>query len=143
MPARFAAHRHEPCYGKPGGLNAYSKWPDSRDFASPRQRSHPQTERRAVIGGPAPDDGVESYEHRLGVGPAQGPHLGAQPFPDPSPGRLAWLDQQLAAIPADVEPQEIKALFEGDDTRLVLVKDQTPGRPPAGEPCLNLKRLVL
>jgi len=45
-------------------------------------------------------------------------------------------------IPADVEPQEVKALFEGDDTRLVLVEEETPGLKPPGEPRLDLERLM-
>ena len=57
-------------------------------------------------------------------------------------GGLARLDQQLAAIPADVEPQEIKALIEADDARLVFVEGQAPGRQPVGQPRLDCKRLV-
>ena len=75
-------------------------------------------------------------------GPTHGSHLGAQPLPDPSDGRLAGLDQRLDAVPADVEPQEIEALAEGDDTRLVLVEGQTPGRQPAAEPRLGLERVL-
>jgi hypothetical protein len=45
-------------------------------------------------------------------------------------------------IPADVEPQEVKALIEGDGTRLVLVERQTSGRQPAGEPCFDRERLL-
>src|SRR5664279_3596362 len=52
---------------------------------------------RPVVGGPAPDDGVEPYQHRYRVGPSQGAHLGAEPFPDPTQRRLTRLDQQLAA----------------------------------------------
>ena len=39
-----------------------------------------------VVGGPPPDDRVELLDHRGCVGPAQGPQLGAPPFPDPSDG---------------------------------------------------------
>ena len=95
-----------------------------------------------VVGGPSPDDRVELLDHRGRVGPAQGPQLGAQPFPDPSDGRLARLDQQLDTVPADVESEEVEALAEGDDTRLVLVERQTPGRQPVGEPRLDLERLL-
>jgi len=45
-------------------------------------------------------------------------------------------------IPADVEPQEVKPLVEGDDARVVLVEDETPGRQPVGEPCFDLERLL-
>ena len=86
---------------------------------------------RPVVGGPTPDDRVEPFEHRWCVGPAQGPHLGAKPFPDPSDGRLAGFDQQLAVVPADVESQKVEALFEGDDTRLVLVEDRPLGASQA------------
>jgi hypothetical protein len=78
----------------------------------------------------------------LGVGLAQGPQLGAEPLPDPSDGRLARLDQRLTAIAADVEPQEVKALIESDDTRLVLVEGQAPRRQPVGEPGFDLERFL-
>ena len=97
---------------------------------------------RPVVGGPAPNDRVEPFDHRPSVGPAQGPQLGAQPFPDPSDGRFAGLDQQLAAVAADVEPEEVKALIEGDDTRLVLVEGQAPRRQPPGQPRLDLERFL-
>ena len=93
---------------------------------------------RPVVGRPPPHDGVEPLQHRRRVGPAQGPHLGAEPFPDPSQGRLARSDQQLAVIAADGEPQEVEALVEVDDARLVLVEGQPPGRQPLGQPCLDL-----
>ena len=57
-------------------------------------------------------------------------------------GRLARLDQRLGAVPADVESQEVEALVEGDDARLVLVERQAPGRQPVGEPGLDLERLL-
>ena len=62
------------------------------------------------------------------VGPwsTQGPQLGAEPFSDPSDGRLAGFDQRLGAVPADVEPQEVQAVAEGDDVRLILVEGQAP-----------------
>jgi hypothetical protein len=41
-------------------------------------------------------------------------------------------------IAADGNPQEVKALVEGDDARLVLVEGQAPGRQPRGEPRLDL-----
>ena len=66
-----------------------------------------------VVGGPAPNDRVEPFDHRLSVGPAQGPQLGAEPLPDPSLGRPARFDQRLAAVPADVEPQEVKGAPRG------------------------------
>src|SRR6266508_3072594 len=95
-----------------------------------------------VVGGPTPDDRVESGDHHFGVGPSQGPRLGAEPFPDPPHGGLARLGQQLAAEPADVEPQEVTALGEVDGARLVLVEDQTPGRQPRGQPRLDLLGLL-
>jgi hypothetical protein len=39
--------------------------------------------------------------------PTQGSHLGGEPRPDPFHGRLARLDQQLAAVAPDVEPQKV------------------------------------
>ena len=39
---------------------------------------------------------------------AQCAHLGREPFPDPPDGRLARLDQQLGAVAADVESQEVE-----------------------------------
>ena len=45
-------------------------------------------------------------------------------------------------IAADGNPQEVKALVEGDDTRLVLVEGQAPGRQPCGKPRLDLLGLV-
>src|SRR6516162_324796 len=97
---------------------------------------------RPVVGRPAPDDGVEPGDDRLRVSSAQGPQFGAQPFPDPLDCRLARLDQQPAAVLADIEPEEVEALVEGDDARLVLVEGQAPGRQPAGEPCLDLFGLL-
>src|SRR5204863_289844 len=44
---------------------------------------------RPVVVGPAPDDRVEPADHRSGVESSQGSQLGAEPFPDPSDGRLA------------------------------------------------------
>ena len=76
------------------------------------------------------------------LAPRRDQRFGAEPLPDPSDGRLARLDQQLAVIPADVESQEVKAFFEGDDARLVLVEGKASGRQPVGEPCLDLERLV-
>ena len=86
--------------------------------------------------------GLSRMQHRRRVGPSQGVHLGAQPFPDSSQGRLARFDQQLAGLSADGEPQKVETFIEGDDARLVLVEGQTPGRQPSGEPCLDLFRLV-
>src|SRR5674476_802273 len=97
---------------------------------------------RPVVGGPTPDDGVEPYQHRYRVGPSQGTHLCAQPFPDPTQRRLTRLDQQLACLSADGEPQKVETLVEGDNTRLVLVEGQTPGRQPYGKPRLDLFGLV-
>jgi hypothetical protein len=42
----------------------------------------------------------------------------------------------------DVESQEVEALIEGDDARLVLVEDQASGRQPCREPRLDLLGLV-
>ena len=69
----------------------------------------------------------------------QGPHLAGQPFPESSDGLPAGFDQQLAVgVAADVEPQEVAALGEVDDSRLVLVEGQTPGCQPPGESRLDL-----
>jgi hypothetical protein len=45
-------------------------------------------------------------------------------------------------VPADVEPEEIKAFIEGDDARLVLVEGQAPGRQPCGKFRLDLLGLL-
>ena len=76
------------------------------------------------------------------LAPRRDRDLGAQPFPDPSHRRLGRFDQQLAVVAADGNPQEVKALVEGDDARLVLVEGQAPGRQPYGEPRLDLLGLV-
>jgi hypothetical protein len=55
---------------------------------------------------------------------------------------LAGPDQRLVAVAADVEPEEIEALIEADDARLVLVERQTPRRQPRGEPRLDLDRVL-
>ena len=66
-------------------------------------------------------------------------HLGREPFPDPPDGRLTRLDQQLGAVAADVEPQEVESvLSEVHDLCLVLVEGQTSGRQPFREPRLNM-----
>jgi site-specific recombinase XerD len=91
------------------------------------------------VGRPAPDDRGELGDHRVGVGPTKGQHLGGEPFPDPLHGRFAGLDQQfLVAIPADVEAQELETFFEVDNLRLVLVEGQAPGRQPVGQPLFDL-----
>jgi len=41
-----------------------------------------------------------------------------------------------------LNPRKSKALLEGDDPRLILVEDQSPGRQPAGKPRLDLLGLV-
>ena len=97
---------------------------------------------RPVVGSPSPDDRVEPSDYRRCVGPAQGPELRAEPFPDPSDGRLARLDQRLAVVAADVEPEKVEALIEGDDTRLILVESQASRRQPRGEPCFGLECLL-
>ena len=74
---------------------------------------------------------------------AQCAHLGREPFPEPPDGRLARLDQQLGAVAADVESQEVEpVLGEVDDLRLVLVEGQTPGRQPFRKPRLDLFGLL-
>jgi hypothetical protein len=96
-----------------------------------------------VVGRPAPDDGVEPGDDRHRVTAAQDAHLGREPFPEPPDGRLGRLDQQLAVVAADVEPEEIEALAEVDDLRLVLVEGQAPGCQPLRELCLDLLGLLL
>jgi len=95
-----------------------------------------------VVGGPAPNDRVEPFDHHPSVGPAQGPQFGAEPLPDPSDGRLARLDQWLVGVATDVEPEEVEALIEGDDARLVLVESQTSRRQPLRQPGLDLERFL-
>jgi len=73
---------------------------------------------------------------------AQGLHLGGQPCPDPFHRRLARLDQQLAAVAADVESQEVHPVIEVDDAGLVLVEHKAPGRQPRGQPRLDLPGLL-
>jgi hypothetical protein len=70
------------------------------------------------------------FEHRHGVGPSQGFHLGSEPFPQSSHRRLRWFDPQLVLVAADVESQKVEALVEVDDSRLVLVEGRTSGRQP-------------
>ena len=61
----------------------------------------------------------------------------------PLHGCLARLDQQLAvAVAADAEPEEVKAVVEVDDARLVLVEGQAPGCEPLREAVLDLLRLL-
>ena len=95
-----------------------------------------------VVGRPAPDDRVESGQDRLGVEPAEGPHLGGQPFPQPHQGRLARFDQQFAVVAPDGKPEEVAALVEADDARLVLVEGQPSRLQPDGQPRLDLVGLL-
>jgi len=90
-----------------------------------------------------PDDGVERGDDCRRVQAAQLARLGGEPFPEPLDGRPGRLDQQLAVVTADVEPEEVEALAEVDDLRLVLVEGQAPGRQPLREPRLNLFGLLL
>ena len=61
----------------------------------------------------------------------------------PPDGRLARFDQQLGAVTADVESQEIESLLtKVNDLRLVLVEDETPGRQPFRELHLDLFGLL-
>jgi hypothetical protein len=90
-----------------------------------------------------PDDGAERGDDRHRVQAAQPARLGGESFPEPLDGRLGRLDQQLAVIPADIEPEEVKALAEVDDLRLVLVESQAPGRQPSRQPRLDLPGLLL
>src|SRR5712692_10414868 len=46
-------------------------------------------------------------------------------------------------VAADVEPEEVEALAEVDNTRLVRVEGQAPGRQPLREPRLDLFGLLL
>ncbi len=57
--------------------------------------------------------------------------------------RRARLDQQLAVIAADVEPQEVETGVSVDDARLVLVEDQSCGHQPDGELGLDLLDFVV
>ena len=97
-----------------------------------------------VIGGPAPDDGVEPL---LITAVALVPRRDRISVLNRSRIRLRaallGLISSFAAVSADVEPQEVKTIVEADDPRLVLVEGQTPGRKPPGKPRLDLKRLGL
>jgi len=75
-----------------------------------------------VVVGPSPDDRVEPLDHRDGVAPAQGAQLVSESFPDPSDRRLARFDQQLAAVAADVESQEVHPVVEVHDAGLSSLK---------------------
>lgn len=97
---------------------------------------------RPAAVGPSPDDRVEPLGHGLRIAPAQGAQLVPKPCPDPSDSRLAELDQQLGVVAADVVSQEVEALIEEDDARLVLVERQTPRRQPGGELGLNVERVL-
>ncbi len=92
---------------------------------------------------PSPDNRIEPADHRLGVGSSQSPHLGGEPFPEPSHGLFARFDQQLpVAIPANVKPQKVEAVFEADDTRLVLVDLQPSRCQPGRQLSLDLFGLL-
>src|SRR6266545_2797693 len=96
-----------------------------------------------VVGGPPTDDRGECPQHRGPVAPAQGAHLGAQPYPDTPHGFLAGFDQrQLTVVAADVEPEKVTPLVDVDDAGLVLVEDQAPGLQPLRQPLLDLFRLL-
>ena len=95
-----------------------------------------------VVGRPAPDYRVESGQDRLDVEPAQGPHLDGQPFPQPHQGRFARCDQQFAVVAPDGEPEEVAALIEADDARLVLVEGQPSRLQPDSQPRLDLVGLL-
>jgi hypothetical protein len=73
----------------------------------------------------------------------QGADLGGEPAADALHGCLAGLDQQLpVAVAADAEPDEVKAIFEADNARLVLVEGQAPGCEPLREAVFDLLRLL-
>src|SRR6266851_1197958 len=58
--------------------------------------------------------------------------------------RLRRPDQQLAVgVAADAESQEVEALIEVDDPRLVLVEGQPPRRQPLREPRPDMGGLLL
>ena len=86
--------------------------------------------------------GLRPGDNRVGVGPSQGYCLGGQPVPDLPHRVFARLGQQLAAEPADLEPQEVHPLVQMGDLRLVLVEGQATGFQPSGEPCLDLLGLL-
>lgn len=54
---------------------------------------------------------------------------------------LLGFGQQLDAVAADGEPQEIEPLGEGDDPGLVFIEGETPGVQPIRELGLDLVRL--
>jgi hypothetical protein len=67
--------------------------------------------------------------------PRSVPHLVREPPPVLPDGRLGRLDQQLAAgVAAEVPAEEVKALGEVDDPRLVLVQGQAPHGQPSRQP---------
>ena len=93
----------------------------------------------AVVGRPTPNDRVEPGDHRFGVGPVQGLDLGGEPAADAMHGLLAGFDQQFAVrVTANVEPEEVEAVLDGDDTRLVLVEPQPSRFKPPGQLRLDL-----
>ena len=67
---------------------------------------------------------------------------GAEPFPIRLTAALLGLISGLPPYQRTLNP-EVEAFAEGDDTRLVLVEGQAPGRQPLGEPGLDLERLSL
>jgi hypothetical protein len=70
----------------------------------------------------------------LRIGASSITDASCEPFPEPPDGRPGRLDQQLAVIAADVEPEEVETLAEVDDFRLVLVEGQPSrmSRPRTG-----------
>ena len=56
---------------------------------------------------------------------------------------LDGLISSLRVVAADIESQEVKALAEVDDARLVLVEGQAPGCQPLRQPRLDLAGLLL
>ena len=57
-------------------------------------------------------------------------------------GLINSLPGRHRAVAADVESEEVEALFEVDDARLVLVEDQAPRCQPPGKLRLDLFRLL-
>ena len=103
---------------------------------------HPGGHRMPVVGRPPRMIGLSRMRTACALCPRSALISALQPCPDPFHRRLARFDQQLAAVAADVESQEVHPVIEVDDAGLVFVEGQPPGRQPRGQLGLDLLGLL-